>query len=155
MVKKAVGLTGCATCFNRKTTMLDVKTLAKIHIAKKELALDDDSYRAVLKGMTGKTSAKDLTETEALNLLAYFKRIGWKPKTAKVGKRPNPPLDKAALIGKIEAQLAEAQRPWAYADGMAKRMFAVEKLDWCDTFQLAKIVAALSYDAKRNGRVER
>lgn len=131
--------------------MPDAATLAKIHIAKKELALDDDTYRAVLQGMTGKTSAKDLTETEALNLLAYFKRSGWKPKS-KAGKRPNPPLDKAALVRKIEAQLAEAKRPWAYADSMAKHMFKIDKLDWCDVDQLQRIVAALAYDAKRNGR---
>lgn len=124
-------------------------TLAKIHIAKKDLALDDDTYRAVLQGMTGKASSKDLTETEALNLLAYFKRCGWKPKAR---RRPNPPMDKAALISKIEAQLAESGRPWAYADGMARHMFKIDKVDWCEPDQLKRIVAALAYDAKRNGR---
>lgn len=131
--------------------MPDAATLAKIHIAKKELALDDDTYRAVLKNVAGKASAKDLTTAEAFKLLEHFKRIGWKPKS-KAGKRPNPPLDKAALVRKIEAQLAEAKRPWAYADAMARHMFKIDKLDWCDVDQLQRIVAALAYDAKRNGR---
>lgn len=127
-------------------------TLAKIHIAKKELAMADDAYRAMLQGLAGVSSARDLSETQALNILAHMKRCGWKPKGArKIGKRPNPALDKAALVRKIEAQLAEAKRPWAYADGMAKHMFKIDKIDWCDADQLQRIVAALAYDAKRNG----
>lgn len=131
------------------------KTLAKIHIAKKELALDDDTYRAMLMGVTGKSSAKELTALQAGKVLEHMKARGWTPKGKKsVGTRPNPPADKAALIGKIEAQLAEAGRPWAYADGMAKRMFGVDKVDWCEADQLQRIVAALGYDAKRHGRRE-
>jgi len=57
-------------------------------------------------------------------------------------------------MGKIEAFLAEAKRSWAYADGMALRMFKVERVEWLDPGQLQKMVAALTYDARRHGRPE-
>ena len=40
-------------------------------------------------------------------------------------------------------------KPWEYADGMAKKMFKVEKLIWCTPQQLHKLVAALEYAKAR------
>lgn len=57
--------------------------LAKIHIAKKDLGLDDGDYRHFLESVTGKESAKYLTDREASNVLDEFKRRGWKVKTTK------------------------------------------------------------------------
>lgn len=42
--------------------------LAKIHIAKKQLGLDDDTYRAMLKQVAGVISAKDLTAQGRTNV---------------------------------------------------------------------------------------
>lgn len=127
--------------------------LAQIHIAKVQLALDDDTYRALLLQVTGKTSSKDLTWQGRKALLDHFKKLGFKVK-AKKAERAAPVVkkDKASLIAKIEAQLAEAQRPWSYADGMAKRICKVDRIEWCDATQLMKIIAALNYDAQRHGR---
>ncbi|MDP1092295.1 DUF1018 domain-containing protein, partial [Klebsiella pneumoniae] len=55
----------------------------------------------------------------------------------------------AELVEKLKN---EAKRPWEYADGMALRMFKVERVDWLDAKQLGSLVSALTYDAKRNGR---
>lgn len=127
--------------------------LAQIHIAKVQLALDDDTYRALLLQVTGKTSSKDLTWQGRKALLDHFKKLGFKVK-AKKAERSAPVVkkDKASLIAKIEAQLAEAQRPWSYGDGMAKRICKVDRIEWCDAAQLMKIIAALNYDAQRHGR---
>lgn len=128
-------------------------SLAKIHIAKAQLGLDDDTYRALLARVAGVRSAKDLTTRQVGAVLREFERLGFQPKPARKGRAaPVPAADRAALIGKIEAQLSEAQRAWAYADAMALRMFKVERVEWCDTDQLRRLVAALAYDAKRNGR---
>ncbi|WP_293934013.1 gp16 family protein [Iodobacter sp.] len=133
--------------------MLDRTQLAKIHVAKKQLAMDDDTYRLMLQNVAGVSSAKDLTVPLAMKVMAHLKKCGFKPKaTVKHGKRPQPTQDKTALMGKIEAQLTEAQRHWNYAHAMAKRMFKVDRVDWCDAEQLQKIVAALTYNAKRAGR---
>lgn len=56
------------------------KTLAKIHIAKKELGLDDDAYRDVLERITGKRSSKGMTSAQHKAVLDEFKRLGWMQK---------------------------------------------------------------------------
>lgn len=127
--------------------------LSKIHIAKKDLGLDDDTYRALLARVAGVTSAKDLNPRQVSAVLAEFQRLGWQPVAKKQGRKaPKPAPDRAALVGKIEAFLAEAGRPWTYADAMAERMFKVERVEWCDSDQLGRLVAALVYDARRHGR---
>lgn len=131
-----------------------MSSLAKIHIAKSQLGLDDETYRAILARVAGVRSAKDLSPRQIGAVLAEFVRLGWVPKaTKKAGRKaPSTAAGKKALTSKIEAFLAEAGRPWAYADGMAQRMFKVERVEWCNEDQLHRIVAALSYDASRHGR---
>lgn len=127
--------------------------LSKIHIAKKDLGLDDETYRAVLQRVTGVTSAKDLSPLKIAAVLVEFKRLGWRPKAKKGGRAaPKVAIDREKLVGKIQAFLAEAGRQWAYADGMAQRMFKVERVEWLNAQQLGSMVSALAYDAKRNGR---
>lgn len=129
--------------------------LAKIHIAKKAIGLDDDTYRTLLARVAGVTSAKDLNPRQVSAVLAEFQRLGWQPPAKPTSRpAPNPAPDRKKLIGKIEAQLATAGRPWAYADAMCSRMFKVERVEWCDSDQLQRLVAALVYDAKRHGRPE-
>ncbi len=53
------------------------------------------------------------------------------------------PAGKAPLINKIEVLLTDNKLPWVYADGIAKQMFKVEKVDWLEREQLRKVVAAL------------
>jgi phage gp16-like protein len=129
-------------------------SLAKIHIAKQQLGLDDDTYRALLARIAGVRSAKELTKRQVGAVLAEFERLGFQPKPAnKAGRKaPKPAQGLRALAGKVEALLAEAGRPWSYADSMALRMFKVERVEWLDSDQLRRLVAALTYDAKRHGR---
>ena len=124
--------------------------LSKIHIAKKDLGLDDETYRALLSRITGQSSAKDLSPLDVAKVLREFERLGWKSTQGR--SKPKPAADKAKLVGKIEAQLAEAGRPWDYGDGLAKRMYNVDRLEWLDAEQLGGVVAALAKDAKRHGR---
>jgi len=59
---------------------------------------------------------------------------------------------KGPMLKKIEALLAEANRPWKYVHGISKRMFDVDRVHWCRPDQLHKIVAALMTDARRHSR---
>lgn len=52
-------------------------TLAVLHIAKKNLGLDDETYRAKLANITGKSSAKDMTEAERQKVLVVFRNEGF------------------------------------------------------------------------------
>lgn len=53
--------------------------LARIHIAKKELGLDDATYRGVLWDRYRKESAANLTPREAADLIELFRQKGWRP----------------------------------------------------------------------------
>jgi phage gp16-like protein len=53
--------------------------LAKIHIAKKELGLDDASYRAILRKRYHRDSSAELTDRQADDLIELFQEKGWRP----------------------------------------------------------------------------
>lgn len=56
--------------------------LAKVHIARKELGLDDPTYRALLARVTGHESAASCTDGQLEAVLAELRRLGWKPRSA-------------------------------------------------------------------------
>lgn len=128
--------------------MIARSTLAKIHIAKQQLGLDDETYRVMLRSVGGVESAKDLTPTSAARVLAHLERSGFKPK-GNVGRRPRVAGGRAAQLAKIEALLADAGRPWDYVNGMVKRICKVDAIEFCDGEKLGKLIAALQLDAKR------
>ena len=128
--------------------------LARIHLAKKELGLEEDVYRSLLRATTGKDSAGAMGPGERWKVLLELGRLGAPSAPAKAypGKPAIVSIDKAPLLDKIEAQLAEAKRPWAYVHGMAWKMFKKAQIQLCEPDELKKIVAALTYDARRHGR---
>jgi phage gp16-like protein len=127
------------------------RDLARIHLAKKHLGLDDETYRELLLGLTGKSSAGEMNRRERWTVLQEVTRLGARASKVKgdPGKPQAPAPEKARLLAKIEAQLSEAGYPWAYANAMACRMFGVDLVQWCYPDQLRRIVAALVYDARR------
>jgi phage gp16-like protein len=60
-----------------------MSALAKIHVAKKQLGLEEDDYRALLQRATGKVTAKLMTPREHLAVLAEFERLGFKARPAR------------------------------------------------------------------------
>jgi phage gp16-like protein len=145
---------------NTRSTDRRRSDLAKIHIAKKQLGLDDATYRAMLQMVAGVESAGDLDGEGRRKVLSHLSKAGFKSRAgnAASGYPGRPDFEalagtgKRAMMGKIEAYLAEAKRPWDYVHGMARRMFKVERVQWCTPGQLHRIVSALEYDAQRHGR---
>lgn len=123
------------------------RELAMIHLAKAQLGMDDATYRAMLWTVARVKSAADLDWAGRKQVLDHCKAKGWK-NTAR--HRPAPAKSKAALVAKIRALLiAAGNRPDAYADGMARRMFGLARFDWCTHQQLGKLIAALEIDKRR------
>lgn len=60
------------------------KLLGKVHIAKKDLGLDDDTYRRLLKNVTGRESASKCTVRQLIDVVKYMGERGW----SENGKRP-------------------------------------------------------------------
>ncbi|MBX3580807.1 MAG: regulatory protein GemA [Rhizobiaceae bacterium] len=56
-----------------------MSAISAIHVAKKQLGLDDDTYRSMLKVVTGKTSARDMTPAEQHAVVQELRRRGFKP----------------------------------------------------------------------------
>jgi phage gp16-like protein len=125
------------------------KDLKKIHIAKRDLAMTDGSYRAMLQRLTGHDSAGKLNAHQRQAVLAEFRRLGWKPRSKKGGRRPHN-LDREAQLQKIEAQLTDMGLPWRYADAIANRMFHIERVEWLrERKHRDAIIAALWREQKK------
>lgn len=58
--------------------------LGKIHIARKALGLDEETYRSVIFATVGKTSGKACTDRQLLKVVKAFEEKGWKHR-----KNPN------------------------------------------------------------------
>ena len=56
-----------------------MSALAKLHIAKKQLGLDDDTWRDLLLRVADKPSSKDMSDRERGRVLEELKRLGFKP----------------------------------------------------------------------------
>ena len=130
------------------------RDLKLIHIAKKQMAWDENTYRAILERITGNASAADLNAKQRSAVIDEFVRLGWKIKQRKGHRKLGTlPEDRQRLVWKIGAYLADVGRAWAYADGIARRVCKVESVRFCTPEQLHKIVAALEYDQQRRQRI--
>jgi phage gp16-like protein len=75
------------------------KVMAQIHIAKKQLGLDNDVYRELLNHETGKTSCKTMSIAELFRVVHVMKQKGWKPKTPSNRRRMSPKSGNATIEG--------------------------------------------------------
>ena len=123
--------------------------LAKIHIAKKTLALEDTSYRRLLHSVTDKQSCADMDNKELEAVLAEFKRLGFKPKKApkRAGKKPMAQTPQASKIRALWLDLyhiGEIENPSEEAlTAFCKRMAGVEAMQWMTSYDANKIIKAL------------
>lgn len=53
------------------------RELGAIHVAKKQLALTDESYADLLERLTGQRSAKELDAKQRSRVIEEFRRLGW------------------------------------------------------------------------------
>jgi phage gp16-like protein len=74
--------------------------LAIIHVAKKQLGLDEEAYRAILSG-AGVSSARDITTSAQFNtVMTAFARLGFKPRGAELKHQNTAPGTNPAFISK-------------------------------------------------------
>lgn len=128
--------------------------LAQIHIARKELALDEDTYRQMIATVTGgKRSCSDCNVAELHKIVQHMKERGFKAKPRKrVAQYPGKPhnLDAQPMLQKIEALLAELKAPWSYADAIAKRQYGRERVAWLQSVEeFTGVIAALDVELEK------
>ena len=135
------------------------KDIQLIHIAKQQLGMDDETYRAMLWTVARVNSSTALDWAGRRKVLDHLKACGFKPASKNAGKPTNVKPDLAPLMGKIAALLADMKLPWAYLtasrDGspsMLKRIAGVDKLEWATPAQLQALVAALVKRQAKQGQ---
>lgn len=123
------------------TDQIRKRQLAQIHMAKAQLGLDDDTYRAMLTDVAGVDSAGKLNAKQRKAVLERFEARGWKNKKHRA---PAVTAEKAPYVRKIRALLADMKLPWAYATGIMKQQgIKAQRIEWCTNKELHSIVVSL------------
>ena len=125
--------------------------LAKIHIAKKQLQLDEETYRAMLWEVAEVDSAADLDLRGLDKVLDHLADRG--AKFTDHGRQPGkitPHRSKRRLLWKIYQLLGD--RSPKYAAAILRNQGGPDALEWATPAQLHKVVAALEYDRKRKAK---
>lgn len=135
------------------------RELATIHVAKKQLGLDDATYRDILWTVARVKSAAELDSQGRGRLIKHLQERGFRKskapakRSATPGRFPGHPgkvgNDREAMLGKVEALLADMKLPWSYADGIASQMFGIERVRFCEPTHLRALIAALSKRQRR------
>lgn len=129
--------------------------LAAIHILRKELGMDHETYVAVLRRIADADTSATLDAGARSRVLDELRRLRGDSvrRTRNAVPAAHAPRamreETAAMIGKVGAILADAGRDWNYAHGLARRMFRVQRAEWLTPEQLHRLIAALAIDQKR------
>ncbi|MFJ5507704.1 gp16 family protein [Pectobacterium jejuense] len=126
-----------------------------IHIAKRDLQLDDDTYRQLLITVTGKSSTRDMTVPQLDTVLGAMKKRGFKIKAAKKANSTRL-LDDSPQSRKIRSlwlEMADAgiirDRSEAALARWVKRETGVDSLQWLNSEQASVIIEKLKQWQRR------
>lgn len=140
------------------------KWIQILHVAKKELSLDDTAYRAVLYGAAGVRSSSEIKRWEQYNaVLKAFARLGFKVKSGKSAKTglkktaPETGRNGDWISARQEYyirglwDLASRHKDEASLRTMIKRIAGVEYIEWISKGKATKVILALRDIAKKAG----
>lgn len=137
--------------------------LAKVHMAKKALGLEDDDYRDVVEAVTGHRSAADCSDVQLGRLIQHFKARGFSDQPRKPARtafapaaKPRPATHPVALKARAMwlslHQLGVVHDPAESAlEAFAARQLKVQRLQWADRSQGYRLIEALKAMAERAG----
>lgn len=131
--------------------MTSPKQIALVHLAAKQLGLDEGSYRAVLARQGGVTSARDLDHAGFAAVMAYFTACGfrstWTRRT--YGNRPGMATPgQIDLIRRLWRQYAGSNDDRAL-DRWLERSFKASALRFVTRDQAAKAISGLKAMIRR------
>lgn len=129
--------------------------LAKVHIAKAQLALDDSTYRVLLKRVTGQDSSAKATDDGLVRVIEELKLKGWKDKP---GARRARGADERPQAAKLRAlwislwQLGEVEhRDDGALAAFVMRHTGMQALRWNTVADLNKAIECLKGWCQRIG----
>ena len=149
------------------------RQVGKVHIAKKQLGLDDETYRGILAEQFNKDSASKLSDRHLTDLIEHFKTLGFKgqPKRGRAkstapARADTPALDREKQIRKIRALWVSLHCLGILRDGSEKALTAFAKrvsggkdtgiasLNWLHGEAIYKVTEALKAMAAREAGVD-
>lgn len=121
-----------------------------IHVARRELDMDDDTYRLMLanmKGLGGATSSAVLSVPKLLLVLEQLKQRGFKVRPNKKAKRPMADDDQSKKIRALWLtlhEIGEVRDPSEAAlVKFVRGMTKVAALQWLSTAQASQVIENL------------
>lgn len=142
-------------------TQIRDREIKLIHVARRELGLDDETYRAMLQMVAGVKSSSDLDWQGRKKVLDHFKAKGFKVKSkAAPGKAPRPNLDAA------DPQYRKIRALWSalHDSGVVRvntdaavRIY-IKRMTGCDDYRFcngAQVVIVIEGLKKWIGRINR
>lgn len=138
-----------------------------IHVAKRDMGMDEDSYRGLLERETGKRSAADMSVSQLDQVLKAMKANGFKVRkpvsastNAKVREFPRKPKAEVregqkAMITALWIDLwqlgAVRDRTDKALDAFIKRQTGIEHLRWLGPHEAHRVIEALKDWCAREG----
>jgi phage gp16-like protein len=118
--------------------------LAMVHIAKKDLGLNEGEYEMILRGFKAASSG-ELAIPHLERLVKYLKRLGWRPLRSRRKKRP---ADADARLIALRARCVEIAKTLENGEkrlaGLAAKICGFASLTWCrDAAKLERLLAVL------------
>lgn len=128
--------------------------IAKVHIAKGQLGLADDDYRAVMLRVAGRDSAAKCTDGELETILKEFARLGFQAQARSGAAKPadHPTARKARALWISLHQLGAVRDPSdAALESFARRQLGVARLQWANQSLAYRLIEALKAMGERAG----
>ncbi|WP_051445029.1 gp16 family protein [Desulfocurvus vexinensis] len=127
-----------------------LKSLIKlIHVAKRELSLDDPTYRAMLDQLTGQPSAKGLTGPQLERVVDHLRRKGFQAQAGRGGPKVEMLADdpQSRMIRALWLQLhdlGQVRDPGELALArFVQRQTHISRLEWLSTAAASSVIEAL------------
>lgn len=133
---------------------IERREIQLIHIAKQQLGMDEDTYRAMLHAVAGVRSSVELGAAGRTKVLAHLKTCGFKVQGRQAGQTHQTlASDKHALERKIGALLGQLDAQWPYAYAVARRIYPdIAKFEFLTAQQLGNVCSALERTLKHRGQ---
>lgn len=134
--------------------------IRKIKVAQRQLGLNDDDYRSILKAHFNRDSCTKLSPRQAETLIRHFQKLGWQP--TRQQNLPGLSVPGDGQSKKIQALWITLNRAGKIKNGSDQALMAFVKrmtktathpgkdhLQFCDVQDKWKIIEALKDWAKR------
>ncbi|EPS1205731.1 MULTISPECIES: gp16 family protein [Enterobacteriaceae] len=140
--------------------MTKQRLIQLIHIARSDLQMDEDTYRQMLQGLTGKASTKGMDTPQLNRVLESMKKKGFRIKPA--GKtKSGLPLDSHPQSKKIRALWLEMAAAGVVRDCSeqalalwVKRETGISALRWLSNEQASSVIEKLKKWQRRAAGVK-